>query len=88
MSIEETIQEIKSIRVDQDKINQRIAALPHYEAPGEITLARRAGQTVRHWLGETLGLIREGNPELVAHPYPHSDNPESTAISPTADTAK
>lgn len=83
---DEEIAEIKEIRVDQQKLIDRINALalnrPVYGA--ELTLAKRAGQTVRHWLGESLGVIRDHRPDL-QHPYPEADKPESPAIAPTAD---
>jgi hypothetical protein len=82
---DQEIAEIKEIRVMQQAVNDRIDAMtssrPVYVA--ELTLAKRAGQTVRHWLGESLGVIREHRPEL-EHPYPQVDNPESNSIEPTA----
>lgn len=83
---DEEIAEIKEIRVLQQQVNDRIKKLlgtPRWYG-AEATLARRAGQTVRHWLGEALGIIREARPDL-AHPYPQADNPESPAIAPPAD---
>jgi len=83
---DEEITEIKEIRVEQQKLIDRINDMellrPVYGA--ELTLAKRAGQTVRHWLGESLGVIREQRPDL-QHPYPEADKPESNAIAPTAD---
>ena len=84
--MDNTIKAIKDIRVEQQKINDRIRKLtqsrPAFGA--EATLALRAGQTVRHWLGESLGVIRENGAEI-DHPYPEADNPDSTEISPPAD---
>lgn len=84
---DEEIAEIKSIRVAQQEINDRINDLclqrPVYGA--ELTLAKRKGQEVRHWLGESLGIIRDHRPDL-EHPYPNADKPENNAIAPTADT--
>lgn len=83
---DEEISELKEIRVEQQKLIDRINDLalerPVYGA--ELTLAKRAGQTVRHWLGESLGVIRDHRPDL-QHPYPEADKPESSAIAPTAD---
>jgi hypothetical protein len=83
---DEEIAEIKEIRVAQQGINDRINDLailrPVYGA--ELTLAKRAGQTVRHWLGESLGVIREHRVDL-QHPYPDADNSATPAIAPTAD---
>lgn len=84
---EKHIAEIKSIRVAQQRINDRLKALadsrPVFGA--EAQLAFRNGQQVRHWCGEALGVIRDqtGAPE---HPYPEADNPDSTAIEPATDT--
>lgn len=84
--LDKDIREIKEIRVEQQKLNDRIDNLlllrPTYGA--ELTLSKRAGQTVRHWLGESLGIIREHRPDL-QHPYPEADKPESNNIAPTSD---
>lgn len=85
---DEHIREIKEIRVAQQKIVDRLHDLllsdftdSHSE---EVTQSRIHAKGVRHWLGESLGIIRDSNPEL-QHPYPHADNPANSLISPTAD---
>lgn len=87
---DEEIFEIKSIRVDLQAIIDRIEDLilqrPLYGA--EATLAKRSVQTARHWLGESLAIIREVRPELLPHPYPSGDDPTTTVIDPTADHGK
>jgi hypothetical protein len=81
------IKEIKLIRIGQQALNDRIKKLANSRPVlhgAELTLARRAGQTVRHWLGEALGVIRESRPDL-QHPYPEADNARNADIAPTAD---
>ena len=92
--IEQEIVEIKQLRVEQDAINKRIKALADKRPAhgGELTLAWRNGQTVRHRLGAALGVIRDVQEAkhgiAPAHPYPDADKPENTKIAPTADTAE
>lgn len=86
MTEEDVIREIKSLRVDQQRIKELLNAFRNTglsECPvpyEELTLALRASQQVRHWLGEALAVI--GN----ATPYPDADDPSNTKIAPTADT--
>lgn len=86
---DEEIEEIKKIRVEQQKLNDRVSDL-QLGVCGDVanlplTEAWKRGKEVRHWLGETLGRIRDHRPDL-QHPYPEADNPESPGIAPTADT--
>lgn len=86
---DEDIAEIKEIRVAQQALNDRINDL-HLGVCGDaanlpLMEAWKRGKEVRHWLGETLGNIRDHRPDL-QHPYPDADNPESAEIAPTADT--
>lgn len=45
----------------------------------ERTLAFRALQTARHWLGEDLAILG------AQHPYPNGNNPANTIVDPPAD---
>lgn len=75
MNIDTQILEIKEIRIEQQKLNDRIELLAKERPPNgaELTLARRSGQTVRHWLGESLGELRRQELLDDPHPYPDGD---------------
>lgn len=70
---------IKNQRVAIDSLIQAIKVTK--ESPEE-TLAWRALQQAKHWLGEALAELGNSNP------YPNSMNPSNAIVDPTADTAK
>lgn len=79
MVIEEKIVTVKKYRVEIDSLIQR---LEKDKSNAEETLAYRALQQAKHWLGESLAIL--GN----ANPYPNSKDPSNTIVDPTADRAK
>jgi hypothetical protein len=70
----------KETRLALDKLIVALLARPHKSA--ERTLAFRAMQTARHWLGEDLAILG------AQHPYPNGSNPNNTVVDPPADVAK
>ncbi len=77
----------KSIRFNKElraRIDGEINALDEQlkvHATAERTLAKRALQTARHWLGEDLHILGS------THPYPNGNNPENIIVDPKADVA-
>lgn len=76
---EREIRADKQLRVDLDESLQKLKSL---EPSRERALAITKLQEAIMWLG--MDLKRIGNPE----PYPHSYDPESSVVSPTADNLK
>lgn len=66
----------KHLRFRLDEAIQEIRARP---GSAERTLAFRALQTARHWLGEDLAILG------AQHPYPNGNNPANTIVDPPAD---
>ncbi|HVI72400.1 MAG TPA: hypothetical protein VM656_13055 [Pyrinomonadaceae bacterium] len=69
----------KETRLALDKLIVALRARG-YRSP-ERTLAFRAMQQARHWLGEDLAILG------AQHPYPNGNNPANTIVDPPADTA-
>lgn len=76
---EEKIIEVKKYRVEIDSLIQRVGAT---KSNAEETLAFRALQQAKHWLGESLSILG------AQYPYPNSKDPSNTIVDPTADVAK
>lgn len=65
------------------KIHDLIVDLRSRPGSPERTLAFRALQMARHWIGEDLAILG------AASPYPNGNNPKNTIVDPPADvTAK
>jgi hypothetical protein len=73
------IKEDKSLRVTLDDALQTLKSLP---GSRERSLSITKLQEAIMWLG--MDLKRLGNP----NPYPHSYDPDSPVVSPTADNLK
>lgn len=69
----------KETRLALDKLIVALRACAH-KSP-ERTLAFRAMQQARHWLGEDLAILG------AQHPYPNGNNPNNTIVDPAADVA-
>lgn len=67
----------KELRVEIEKLKIRMKDSPFKSA--ERTLALRALQQAKHWLGEDLQELGTVNP------YPNSMNPANIIVDPTAD---
>jgi hypothetical protein len=86
--IDQAVAETKQFRKDLDSVLQRLklASIPGGPHPcrasRERSLAVTKIQEAIMWLGMDLKDIGEANP------YPHSYNPESPVIAPTADGLK
>ncbi len=86
--IDQAVAETKQFRKDLDGVLQRLKLAsihggPHpCRASSERSLAVTKIQEAIMWLGMDLKDIGEPNP------YPHSYNPESPVIEPTADGLK
>ena len=85
MNIDEEIIADKELRRDIDAIIQRVKALPPFR---ERSLTITKLQEGVMWLGMDLKRIGEANTDKVANPYPHSKDPSTTKIDPTADNLK
>jgi hypothetical protein len=68
----------KHLRFRLDEAIQELRVRP---GSAERTLAFRALQTARHWLGEDLAILG------AQHPYPNGNNPANTIVDPPADVA-
>jgi hypothetical protein len=86
MTQEQEVVSVKTLRRDIDDRIQALRSIP--VASAEKTLALRKLQEAVMWLGMDLKRIGEANPELAANPYPHSKDPSTTKIDPTADGLK
>lgn len=69
----------KHLRQRLDEHIKDLRARPGQSA--ERTLAFRALQQARHWLGEDLAILG------AQHPYPNGNNPANTIVDPPADVA-
>lgn len=69
----------KYLRTELDGLIKDLRLQPHKSA--ERTLAFRALQQARHWLGEDLAILG------AQHPYPNGNNPANTIVDPPADVA-
>lgn len=76
-AVAEAIVENKKFRVQIQDIILTLRKCPRGSA--ERTLAFRALQQARHWLGEDLAVLNDQNP------YPNGDNPANTIVDPRAD---
>jgi len=74
------IREDKELRRDIDALLQRLKSFPDRSRERAIAITKL--QEAIMWLG--MDLKRLGNPD----PYPHSYNPESPEVAPTADNLK
>jgi hypothetical protein len=77
--MEDEIMVDKRLRKEADEVLQQLKGL---EPSRERALAITKLQEAIMWLG--MDLKRLGNP----NPYPHSYDPESNVVSPTADNLK
>jgi hypothetical protein len=69
----------KDLRVRIQIVIDLIRAASYKSA--ERTLAFRALQSARHWLGEDLAVLG------AQHPYPNGNNPDNAIVDPPADVA-
>jgi hypothetical protein len=67
----------KYLRTELDGLIKDLRLQKHKSA--ERTLAFRALQQARHWLGEDLAILG------AQHPYPNGNNPANTIVDPPAD---
>jgi hypothetical protein len=72
--------EDKELRLEIEKLKILVRTSPYKSA--ERTLAYRALQQAKHWLGEDLQEL--GTP----YPYPNSMDTSNTIVDPTADVPK
>jgi hypothetical protein len=78
--LEAQIKDDKELRVEIERLKQRVKDSPFKSA--ERTLAFRALQQAKHWLGEDLQMLGTD------YPYPNSMNPANPIVDPPADMPK
>jgi hypothetical protein len=82
---EQEIIPVKELRRDIDAIIQRVRGLSY---SSERATAITKLQEAVMWLGMDLKRINELRPGSCEYPYPHSKDPSTTIIDPTADNLK
>lgn len=83
--VEKEVRDVKTLRASIDAQTQIVKAMP---GTRERSLAITKLQEATMWLGMDLKRIGEENPGLVQNPYPHSKDPSTSQIDPTADGLK
>lgn len=73
--------------IPTDELRQTQPPIPPRPSRERSTAITKLQEAVM-WLGMDLKVINEENPGEVPNPYPHSKDPSTTKIDPTADNLK